>query len=133
MARSSSVADAEASFDAGYARVRFGSPGTDFCFALVAAGLLLAERRRGRSPRLWQRIEEVAAKGLALPDMRMRPYGPFFRAAKMIASETLAKRRPSMEILYRAGLGRAASRSPRSRDPAAILSAEMTERFMLVA
>lgn len=41
----------------------------------------------------------------------------------MGASEALAKRTPSLEILYRVGLGTAASRS-RSEDPLAILREE---------
>jgi hypothetical protein len=129
VARSFAIAEAETSFDAGYTRVRFGSPGSDFCFALIAAGLVLVERSGEGTDRIWERIAEIAAKGSALPDVRTRPYGPFFRAAKMIASESLAKRRPSLDILYRVGLGAAASRS-QSTNPVAILSAEMTGRVL---
>jgi hypothetical protein len=39
----------------------------------------------------------VASVGAALPDARTRLYLPFFRAARMIALEELADRRPGLD------------------------------------
>jgi hypothetical protein len=118
--------DAQAAFDASYARARFGPANSANCFAVVAAGLVLAERTgQGSSRNLWERIADAALKGASLPDAHQQPYEPFFRAARMIASEKLADRRPSLEILYRAGLGTAVSHST-STDPISILSSAMT-------
>jgi hypothetical protein len=128
-AKALSLSEAQAAFDASYARVRFGAADVDLCFATVAAGLLLAERLGEGERHLWERIASAASKGGSLPDARTRPYEPFFLAARMIAAEKLADREPGLEILYRAGLGAAASRSA-SKNPVAILRHEMTGRLM---
>lgn len=121
--------EAQAAFDAAFARVRFGTADLDLCFATVAAGLLLSERLGEGDPPLWERIASAASKGISRPDARARPYEPFFLAARMIAVEKLADREPSLEILYRTGLGAAASRSA-SKNPVAILRHEMTGRLV---
>lgn len=123
------LAEAGATFDAAYSRVRFGPADADFCFATVTAGLVLAGRVSGRGARLWERVVEMAARGASLPDARKRPYAPFFRAARMIAAEKLANRPPSVEILYRAGLGTIVPRSA-SKNPVTILGAAMIDRLL---
>jgi hypothetical protein len=128
-AKALSLSEAQAAFDASYARVRFGAADVDLCFATVAAGLLLAERLAEGERHLWERIASAASKGGSLQDARTRPYEPFFLAARMIAAEKLADREPGLDILYRAGLGAAASRSA-SKNPVAILRREMTGRLM---
>lgn len=128
-ARALKLSEAQAAFDAAYARVRFGSRSIEFCVATVAAGLLISERSGRGDRHLWERIVDTASAGIALPTAPSRPYAPFFQAARMIAAEKLADREPNLEILYRAGLGAAVSRST-SKNPVAILRHEMTGRLM---
>jgi hypothetical protein len=101
-----------------------GDANADICFGFVGAAVKLATQSPHRE-RLLQWALEAAIEGF-----RMKPLWvddrKFFRAAELILRELLAGRKPTIEILYRCGLGRLAATAAKKADPLAIVLSRTT-------
>jgi hypothetical protein len=114
---------AEAQLDGIYTQIERGDANADICFGFVGAAMQLAEKGRHRQKLLRQALDAAIAGFRAapkLPDDRK-----MFRAMELGLREMLAGRKPTIEILYRCGLGRLAT-AAKHADPMALVLSRMT-------
>jgi len=110
--------------DAVYAEIGRGEPNADLCFGFVSAAIQLAART-GFPRKLLQQALDVAMVGWRVPPLWQNDR-KMFRAMQFILHELLAGRKPTIEILYRCGLGQWAVANPDRSDPMAILMERIT-------
>lgn len=117
-------AEVAAKLDALYAELEGGEPNADLCFGFVSAAIQLAART-GFPRQLLQQALDVATAGWRVPPLWQNDR-KMFRAMQLILHELLAGRKPTIEILYRCGLGHWAVANPGRNDPMAILMERIT-------
>lgn len=116
-------ARAEAQLDGIYTRIERGDANADICLGFVVAAMKLAEKGSHREKLLRQALDAAIAGFRAadpLPNDRK-----VFRMFELILREMLAGRKPTVEILYRCGLGSLATAAGQA-DPMAIVRSRMT-------
>lgn len=116
-------ARAEAQLDGIYAQIERGDANADVCFGFVGAATQLAPQGRHREKLLRQALDAAMAGFRAaglLPNDRK-----IFRVLELGLRELLAGRKPTVEILYRCGLGSLAT-TAKQVDPMAIVLSRAT-------
>lgn len=116
-------ARAEAQLDGIYAQIERGDANADICIGFVGAAVQLAKKHRHREKLLRQALNAAIAGTRAadpLPSDRK-----IFRVFELSLGELLAGRKPTVEILYRCGLGSLATATEQA-DPMAIVRSRMT-------
>jgi hypothetical protein len=117
-------ARAEAQLDGIYTQIERGDANADVCFGFVVAAIQLAERGRQHREKLLRQALHAAMAGFRaadpLPNDRK-----IFRVFELSLREMLAGRKPTVEILYRCGLGSLATAAEQA-DPMAIVRSRMT-------
>jgi hypothetical protein len=118
-----SSARAEAQLDGIYTQIERGDADADICFGFVSAAMQLAQKGRHREKLLRQALDAAMAGFRAAPlqpnDRKM------FRVMELSLREMLAGRQPTVEILYRCGLGSLAT-AAKQADPMAIVLSRTT-------
>jgi predicted Zn-dependent protease len=108
-------AQAEARLESVYASIERGAANADGCFGFIYGALRLAEKSDRREGLLRQALA-AAAEGSRVP-----PLGPEdrqrFKLLELWLREILAGRKPTVDILYRCGLGHLAATAPEGADP----------------
>jgi hypothetical protein len=116
-------ARAEAQLDGVYTQIERGDANADVCFGFVGAALQLAQKGRHREKLLRQALDAAMAgfraAGLLPSDRKI------FRVFELSLREMLAGRKPTVEILYRCGLGSLAT-AAKQADPMAIVLSRTT-------
>jgi hypothetical protein len=118
-----SSARAEAQLGGLYAQIERGDANVDICFGFVSAAMQLAQKGRHREKLLQQALDAAMAGFRAaslLPNDRK-----MFRVMELCLREMLAGRKPTLEILYRCGLGHLAT-AAKQADPMAIVLSRTT-------
>ena len=114
---------AEAQLDGIYAQIERGEANADICFGFVSAAMQLAQKGRHREKLLRHALDAAIAGFRAAPlqpsDLKM------FRVMELSLREMLAGRKPTIEILYRCGLGRLATAAQQA-DPMDIVLSRTT-------
>lgn len=110
---------AEYILDGVYASIERGEENADVCIGFVYATVRLASRSERREKLLRQALT-AAVEGLRAPPL-WHEDRQTFRAMELCLREVLADRRPTLDILYRCGLGRLAATAPEGADPLDIL------------
>lgn len=96
--------------EAAYNDALRGSTDSDVCVALATELCVLADG--APDPReWWERAAEIASLGLTLPPLHPRDR-TMFRLVQLSVRELLAGRRPTVDLLYRVGLGVLVPRIP---------------------
>jgi hypothetical protein len=116
-------ARAEAQLDGIYTQIERGDANADICIGFVAAALQLAKKGRQREKRLRQALNAAIA-GFRAADPLPNQH-KIFRVFELSLREMLAGRKPTVEILYRCGLGNLATATAQV-DPMAIVRSRMT-------
>lgn len=117
-------ARAEAQLYGVYAQIERGDANAEICFGFVGAAIQLAKKGRHREKLLRQALDAAIAGFRAadpLPNDRK-----IFRVLELSLREMLAGRKPTVEILYRCGLGILATAAEQGADPMAIVRSRMT-------
>lgn len=118
-----SSARAEAQLDGIYTQIERGDADADVCFGFVSAAVQLAQKGRHREKLLRQALDAaMAGFRTALPQPNDRK---MFRVMELSLREMLAGRQPTVEILYRCGLGSLAT-AAKQADPMAIVLSRTT-------
>jgi hypothetical protein len=118
-----SSARAETQLDGIYTQIERGDANADICFGFVGAAMQLAQKGRHREKLLRQAFDAARAGFRAaqlLPNDRK-----IFRVLELCLREMLAGRKPTIEILYRCGLGSLATAATQA-DPMAIVLSRTT-------
>ncbi len=102
-------ARAEAQLDGIYTQIERGDANANICFGFVVAAIQLAEKSRQHREKLLRQALHAAMVGVFELSLR----------------EMLAGRKPTVEILYRCGLGSLAAAAEQA-DPMAIVRSRMT-------
>lgn len=116
-------ARAEAQLDGIYTQIERGDASMDICTGFVGAAIQLAKKSRHREKLLRQALDAAIAGGRAADPLSN--YRKIFRVFELSLREMLAGRKPTVEILYRCGLGRFATAAEQA-DPMAIVRSRMT-------
>jgi hypothetical protein len=116
-------ARAEAQLDGIYTQIERGDASADICIGLVGAAIQLAKKGQHREKLLRQALN-AAIVGSRVADP-LPNYRKIFRVFELSLREMLAGRKPTVEILYRCGLGRFATAAEQA-DPMAIVRSRMT-------
>jgi hypothetical protein len=111
-------ARAEAQLDGFYTQIERGAANADVCFGFVGAALQLAQKGRHREKLLRQALDAAMA-GFRAPELWPNDRKNF-RVMELCLREMLAGRKPTVEILYRCGLGSLAT-AAKQADPMAIV------------
>jgi hypothetical protein len=110
--------EAASTLDAVHAEILRGEASADLCFGFIGAALDLAAKS-GQGSHLLQQALDAATQGLTLQlwpgDQKM------LRALQLMLRERIAGRKPSVDILYRCGLGTLAAATPGEADPMALV------------
>ena len=123
-------ARAEAQLDGIYTQIERGDANVDICIGFVGAAIQLAKKGRHREKLLRQALNAAIA-GFRAADP-LPNYRKIFRVFELSLQEMLAGRKPTVEILYRCGLGRFATAAEQA-DPMAIVRSRMTSFRRLAA
>ncbi|HWO19526.1 MAG TPA: hypothetical protein VNO30_12150, partial [Kofleriaceae bacterium] len=116
-------ARAEAHLAGIYTQIERGDANVDICIGFVGAAIQLAKKGRHREKLLRQALHTAIA-GFRAADPWPN-YRKIFRVFELSLQEMLAGRKPTVEILYRCGLGRFATAAEQA-DPMAIVRSRMT-------
>ena len=116
-------ARAEAQLDGIYSQIERGDASADICIGFVGAAIQLAKKGQHREKLLRQALDAAIA-GFRAADPWPN-YRKIFRVFELSLREMLAGRKPTVEILYRCGLGRFATAKEHA-DPMAIVRSRMT-------
>jgi hypothetical protein len=110
--------EAVSMLDAVHAEILRGEGSADLCFGFIGAALDLSAKV-GQGSHLLQQALDAATQGLTLQlwpgDHKM------LRALQLMLRERIAGRKPSVDILYRCGLGTLAAARPGEADPMALV------------
>jgi hypothetical protein len=117
-----SFARAEAQLDGIYSQIERGDTDADICFGFVSAAMQLAHKGRHRDKLLRQALDAAMAGFRAAPQPNDRKV---FRVMELSLRVMLAGRKPTVEILYRCGLGSLAT-AAKQADPMAIVLSRST-------
>lgn len=120
-----SAARAEAQLDGIYTQIERGDANADICFGFVGAAMQLAQRGRHREKLLRQALD-AAVVGFRAPLLPIDR--KIFRVLELCLREMLVGRKPTVEILYRCGLGRLATAAKHADPMAIVLSRTMSFR-----
>ena len=115
--------EAASMLDAVHAEILRGEASADLCFGFIGAALALSAKI-GQRGALLQQALDTATQGLTLQlwpgDHKM------LRAMQLMLRELIAGRKPSLDILYRCGLGTLAAARPGQTDPMALVLERVT-------
>ena len=117
------MTSAEAQLDGIYTQIERGDANANIGFGFVGAAMQLAQKGRHREKRLRQALDAAMVGFRAAPDLP--DDRKMFRVLELCLREMLAGRKPTVEILYRCGLGRLAT-AAKQADPMAIVLSRMT-------
>jgi hypothetical protein len=114
-----------------FERIHRGTAPPELCLMYACTELALARRSSTESEARLQRALEAVIQGRCQPQSESRIH-QYLQAVQLILHARLHRRRPTMELLYRAGLGDVVISSPEEnrRDPVALLTHEATQAIV---